>query len=67
MPISEYLRGLREKVGRDLLLVPSVTGLVFDGEGRVLLIRHSNGGVWLAPGGAVDPGEAPQDAIVREM
>ena len=67
MPISDYLRGLRAKVGTDLLHVPSVTALIFDDQGRVLLVRHSNGGVWVTPGGAVDPDEAPQDAIVREV
>lgn len=67
MPISEYLRALREKIGTSLVVVPSVTALIRDGAGRVLLVRHSNGGVWLAPGGAVDPDEAPQDAIVREV
>jgi 8-oxo-dGTP pyrophosphatase MutT (NUDIX family) len=67
MTISDYLRGLRSRVGSSLLLVPSVTGLVFDGRGRVLLVRHSNRGVWVAPGGAVDPDEAPQDAVVREV
>ena len=30
MPISEYLRNLRARVEKTLLLVPSVTGLVFD-------------------------------------
>jgi 8-oxo-dGTP pyrophosphatase MutT (NUDIX family) len=67
MPISDYLRGLRAKVGTALLHVPSVTGLVFDDARRVLLVRHSNGGVWVAPGGAIDPDEAPQDAVVREV
>lgn len=67
MPISEYLRGLRSKVGSTLLLISSVTGLVFDRDRKVLLIRHANGGVWVAPGGAIDPDEAPQDAVVREV
>ena len=68
MPISEYLRSLRSQVGSALLLVPSVTGLVFDcDDRRVLLVRHSNGGVWVPPGGAIDPDEAPQDAVVREV
>lgn len=67
MPISEYLRQLRARVGTTLLLVPSATGLVFDDDGRVLLVRHSNGNVWVAPGGALDPGETPQDAMVREV
>jgi 8-oxo-dGTP pyrophosphatase MutT (NUDIX family) len=67
MPISEYLRNLRAKVGSALLLVPSVTGLIFDRHNRLLLLRHANGDLWAAPGGAIDPGEAPQDAVVREV
>jgi 8-oxo-dGTP pyrophosphatase MutT (NUDIX family) len=67
MPISDYLRDLRARVGTTLLVVPSVTGLVFDDDGRVLLVRHSNGGVWVAPGGAIDPGETPQVAVAREL
>ena len=67
MPISDYLRDLRSKVGTALLHVPSVTALVFDRDDRVLLVRHSNGGVWVTPGGAIDPDEAPQDAVVREV
>lgn len=66
MAISDYLRGVRRKVGSDLLLVPSATALVFDEHGRVLLAQHSNHGLWVAPGGAVDPGESPADAAVRE-
>lgn len=67
MPIPDYLRELRSFVGSRLLLVPSVTGLVYDESGRILLVRHSEGGVWVAPGGAVDPDESPQDAVVREI
>jgi 8-oxo-dGTP pyrophosphatase MutT (NUDIX family) len=67
MPMSEYVKDLRLLIGPRLLLAPSVTGLVFDDAGRVLLVRHSNGNVWVAPGGAVDPDEAPQDAVVREV
>jgi 8-oxo-dGTP pyrophosphatase MutT (NUDIX family) len=67
MPISNYLRGLRCKLGHDLVLAPAVTGLVFDDAGRMLLVRHVEGGVWVAPGGAVDPDERPVDALVREV
>ena len=67
MPISEYMRRLREKVGADLLLVPSVTIITFDDQARVLLARHADAGVWVAPGGSIDPHESPADAAVREM
>jgi len=65
--MSDYMRELRARVGSRLLMMPSVTGLVFDDQDRVLLVRHSNGNVWVAPGGAIDPDEAPQDAVVREV
>ena len=68
MPISNYARRLRAKVGNELLLMPSVTALVFDESRRVLLVRPMHReNVWVAPGGAVDPDEQPQDAVVREV
>jgi 8-oxo-dGTP pyrophosphatase MutT (NUDIX family) len=67
MAISDYLRGIRAKIGNDLLLVPTVTGLVFDASDRLLLVRHANGAGWGTPGGAVDPDEPPADAVVREV
>ena len=67
MPVSDYLRELRALVGSRLLVVPSATGLVFDRDERVLLVRHADAGVWVPPGGAIDPGETPQDAVVREV
>ena len=42
--------------------------LAIDGQGRVLLIRHSYGsGNWLLPGGGIARGEAPLAAAVREL
>ena len=67
MAISEYLAGLRAKVGNDLLLLPSVAAIVFDPERRMLLVQQAEDGLWVAPGGGIDPGETPADAVVREM
>lgn len=46
-----------------------VTGsaIVRDDVGRVLLHRHKRLGIWLQPGGHVDPGESCEDAAVREV
>jgi 8-oxo-dGTP pyrophosphatase MutT (NUDIX family) len=63
--MSDYVRGLRAKIGTDLLLMPSVAALIRDGDGRALLVRHVEGR-WQPPGGAVDPGETPVEACVRE-
>lgn len=35
--------------------------------GRALLIKHTRLGVWLPPGGEVEPGETPLEAAIREL
>ena len=67
MPMSDYLRAIRQKVGHALLVVPSVTVICRDSNGRVLLVKDAETGVWLAPGGSIEPDESPADAAVREM
>lgn len=66
MSMSPHLRRLRERVGHELLEVPSATVALRDAEGRVLLARHAAGDVWVLPGGAIEPEESPADAAVRE-
>lgn len=66
MPISPYLRALREKIGTTLLEVPTAAAVVFDNRDRVLLVKHHDGGQWTTPGGILEPHETPADAAVRE-
>ncbi len=66
MAISPYLRDLRAKVGHALLVVPAVDAMVFNAEGQLLLQRSRDNGRWYLVGGAIDPGEEPADAVVRE-
>jgi 8-oxo-dGTP pyrophosphatase MutT (NUDIX family) len=66
MPLSGYLKGLREKVGHELLALPSVAIAILDVNGRVLCGLHADKKVWVLPGGLVEPGEHPADAAVRE-
>lgn len=67
MPMSPYLRELREKAGPMRLLLPSVSAHVFDAEGRLLLVRQRDLGLWSTPGGMIEPDESPADAVVREV
>ncbi len=67
MPLSPYVRALRAKIGHDLLLLHSVTVVLFDHAGRLLLAQDCESGLWMTVGGAVEPAELPADAAVREF
>jgi 8-oxo-dGTP pyrophosphatase MutT (NUDIX family) len=65
--IPAHIARLRAAVGHDLLLLPSVSVLPVDRTGRLLLVQHAghNDG-WGVLGGAVEVGESPAEAAVRE-
>ncbi|MFL5384595.1 MAG: NUDIX domain-containing protein [Longimicrobiaceae bacterium] len=65
--MSPYVREMRGRVGTRLLLLPAVAALIRDGEGRILLQRRADDGRWNLPAGAIDPGESPDQAVVREV
>lgn len=48
-----------------------MAGVVTDVRGRVLLARRTQGrdlaGLWEFPGGKIDPGETPEQALAREL
>ena len=66
MAISPYIRRLRELVGTDLLVLPSVAVLPRDDTGRVLLVRVIDTDQWAVIGGAIEPDESPEHAAQRE-
>ncbi|HVQ87100.1 MAG TPA: NUDIX domain-containing protein [Actinomycetes bacterium] len=66
MAVSSYIARLRRFVGHDLLLIPAVATLIHDDAGNLLLVRQSDNGKWATVGGAIDPGEGPVEAAVRE-
>ena len=66
MGMSEYVNDFRSNFGHTLIQMPSVTTINFDDTGRVLHVKYRDTDLWVAPGGAVEPGEMPADAAVRE-
>lgn len=47
--------------------LPVGEGAVFDEEGRILLIRRADDGLWAMPGGGFDVGETPAQGAAREV
>ena len=67
MPMSDYLREIRQLVGTRVLCLPAVTAVIQDEQGRVLLVQDKGTTSWAFPGGMIEPGERPASAVVREM
>ncbi|TLD72647.1 NUDIX domain-containing protein [Phragmitibacter flavus] len=64
--MSPYYQSLRNAVGHDLLIMPSVAAVIHDEDGRLLLQLKHNGS-WSLPAGAIEPGESPEQAVLREI
>jgi 8-oxo-dGTP pyrophosphatase MutT (NUDIX family) len=65
VPVPDFVLRLRERIGHDLLWLPGASAVVLDGE-RVLLVERSDNGRWATVSGIVDPGEHPEETVVRE-
>ena len=60
-----WLSALAQTKLRSPLLAASA--LIFDEAGRLLMSERADGRGWDLPGGFVDPDEAPQEAVIREV
>ncbi|WP_041840793.1 NUDIX hydrolase [Actinoplanes friuliensis] len=67
MPASDYVKGLRARVGHDLIMFPTVSAIVLNDRGEILLGQRSDNHQWSVIAGMMDPGEQPADALVREV
>jgi 8-oxo-dGTP diphosphatase len=67
MPASDYVKNLRALVGHDLIMFPTVSAVILDDRGRILLGQRSDNHRWSVVAGMMDPGEQPADALVREV
>ncbi|MGD3107030.1 MULTISPECIES: NUDIX hydrolase [unclassified Streptomyces] len=67
MATPEFIRELRSSIGRQLLWLPGVSAVVFDGDGRVLLGKRADTGGWSIIGGIPEPGEQPAETATREV
>ncbi len=47
--------------------VPSVTAIVTNDDGHILMVHKTDNDLWALPGGGMDIGESISDAIIREV
>jgi 8-oxo-dGTP pyrophosphatase MutT (NUDIX family) len=66
VPVSDYVSGLRSRIGTEFLLLPAVTAVIQQDD-RFLLARHRDSRRWSLIGGGVEPGEQPETAVRREV
>jgi ADP-ribose pyrophosphatase YjhB (NUDIX family) len=66
VPVSPYIKRLRDVIGTDLIFIPAVSVLAVDRD-RVLLVYEVDQEAWSTPGGAMEVDERPHDAARREV
>lgn len=64
--MSDYYKNLREKLGNQLLFMPAVVGVIRNKQDEILFGRKHNEENWGLIAGAIEIGETPAQAMVRE-
>lgn len=63
----DYIKWIRSKVGNEKIILAFADGCIFNDKGEVLLQRRGDSNKWGFPGGAIELGETPKMAAVREV
>ena len=63
----DYIKWIRSKIGHEKIILVFAGGCIFNENGEVLLQRRGDSNKWGFPGGAIELGETPQQAAIREV
>ena len=63
---ANYIKWIRSKVGHEKIILVFAGGCIFNEKGEILLQRRGDTNKWGFPGGAIELGETPEMAAVRE-
>ena len=63
---KDYIKWIRSKVGHEKIILVFAGGCIRNDKGEVLLQKRGGSNKWGFPGGAIELGETPQMAAVRE-
>ncbi|NUU79777.1 NUDIX domain-containing protein [Paenibacillus xylanilyticus] len=66
MGMSDYYKNLRQKIGNELIFMPGVAAIIRNEQGEILFGRKHNESTWGLIAGAIEIGETPAQAVVRE-
>ena len=66
MNAESHIMTVRRKFGQGLLLHPGVAAVIQDKSNR-LLLQEKHKEAWSLPAGAIELGESPREAIIREV
>ncbi len=64
MSMSLYYKKIREQLGHELIFMPSVAAIIKNEHGDILF-QYPGGEYWSLPAGAIEPGETPEEAVIR--
>ena len=65
--MADYILDLRKAVGHRCLLQVGASVIVEDRQGRILLEKRTDNGLWGYPGGGTELDERVEDAAKREL
>ena len=65
--VDEWMRSVGEGVAGYVTPKSAIGAVVYDDEGRILLVQRADSGVWLYPTGWADVGYSPAEVAVKEV
>lgn len=68
MPYTgSYIWSIRQKIGHDLLIMPSADAIAVNDAGEVLVVFNKDFNNWFFPGGYAEPGQSSAECAAREL
>ncbi|MDR0955597.1 MAG: NUDIX domain-containing protein [Candidatus Nomurabacteria bacterium] len=64
---GSYIEKIRQKVGHQLLILPSADVIAVDANGKILLVFNRDTQSWVFPGGYAEENSASAETAAREL
>ncbi|MGE5309676.1 MAG: NUDIX domain-containing protein [Sphaerimonospora mesophila] len=65
--VDSYIWKIRQKIGHDLLIIPSVDIVAVREDGKLLLVFNRDANAWVFPGGYAEEGTTSPECAAREL